>query len=64
MKDVTTNIKALAGIIRKSADEIALYLAISIGLPFIAYMYIDLRAALTVFIITQIALLALKVRLG
>lgn len=57
-------LKALAGTLRKNMIEVAVYCLISFGLPWIVYAYIDLKAAVSVFIVLQIVLGVLSLREG
>jgi len=50
---IFTFIKAQAGKVKENALEIYAYLFVCFGLPLIALIYIDWRAALTVFILLQ-----------
>lgn len=53
---------ALAGTIRTNVIEIILALLLLVGLPVVAYLYVDLRLALTVFIVFSIALCLLAIK--
>lgn len=50
------NIKLQAIKIKNSLNELYTLALITVGLPAIFYIYIDWKAALTVFVVTQIAL--------
>lgn len=53
----------LARLKKLSIDsELVTILLISLGLPFIAYMYFSIREAISIFIITQIVLGLLRIR--
>jgi hypothetical protein len=56
------NLKAQAGKLRENWTEAYTFLLIAVGLPAVAYVYLDWRAALTAFVIPQIVIgfLALK----
>lgn len=60
----TNPLRALAGHIKANFVEGYTLLLIVVGPPLIAYIYVDAELALAVFIITQIALgiLTLRVR--
>lgn len=53
---IYTHLKALAGKIRTNFIEWNTLLAIVVGLPAIAYLYVDVKLAAAVFIMVQIAL--------
>jgi hypothetical protein len=58
------SIKALAGHIKESFVEGYTLLLVAVGLPAIAYIYIDWRAALAVFVLSQIGLCYLKLKVS
>lgn len=64
MKQIILNIKALAGAIKTNGAEIALYLFIAIGLPVVAWLYVNTKLAATVFILVHIPMLYLSLRYG
>lgn len=64
MKRVFNYIKAQAGKVKQNSTEVLLYACISLGLPAIAYLYIDWKAAFSVAVLAQIVMLILKLREG
>jgi len=54
--NILTSIKAQAGTLRSNFTEVYTYCLISFGLPLVALVYLDWRAALSVFVVTQIAI--------
>jgi len=57
-------IKAQAGKLKDNITELYTLLLIVVGLPAVAYIYIDWKLALTVFILVQIALGFFSLRFG
>ena len=60
--NILTSLKAQAGTLRSNFTEVYTYCLISFGLPLVAFVYLDWKAALTTFVITQIAIGLLAVR--
>ena len=59
---IMNSIKALAGKIQSSFVEGYTFFLIVIGLSTVAYIYLDWKAALTTFIVTQAVILTLALR--
>lgn len=62
IKTIYHRLKAQAGNVIGNLNELYVLALITIGLPAIFYIYFDWRAALTVFILTQIPLGLLRER--
>jgi hypothetical protein len=59
---MTQRIKTLAGKLKQNINEIYTLTLITLGLPFIVYLYFGLRASLSVFVVIQIVLGVLRER--
>ena len=60
--NIITRLKAQAGKLKANITEVYTMVLITIGLPAIAYIYIDWKAAVTVCILAQLVIGILAIR--
>lgn len=60
--NIFTSLKAQAGKLRSNFTEVYTYLLIALGLPLVAFVYVDWKAALAVFVVSQIVIGFLALR--
>lgn len=62
MNRIANRTKALAGAVKENGIEIYTFLLLALGVPAVAYVYYDWRAALAVFVVSQIGIGFLALR--